>query len=389
MRVLVVSHACVVNDNQRLFAELANFKDLEIALVIPSIFNTDLRGRLKPSILPNFKERVFAVRPLFAGRNRLLGSKGIHLYFYPHWWKPVREFKPDIIHIDEEPWSLCALQFALSGKRSGAKVLFYSKQNILKRLPFPFSTFERMVFGASNCAVTLTNESKAILEEKGYCKNIFVIPHAVKLSRFYSNNSAKLKCALELSGFVIGYVGRLISVKGLDVLLYAVNNLRKKVGPSPFSVIIIGGGPMHNQLKRIIRRLCLERITRVIPPVPHNKMADYYNCMDVLVLPSITFKGQKEQFGCVLIEAMACGVPAIGSSSGEIPNIIRETGGGLIFQERNVEDLAAKICGLLKDDRERKELGQRGQQKVIELYSYEVVAKQFYEVYRRLLSGKQ
>ncbi len=70
-----MGHAYVVDVNQELFAELVKLEDLEIALVIPSIFNTDLRGRLKPSILPNFKGKIFAIRPLFSGKNRLLVIK--------------------------------------------------------------------------------------------------------------------------------------------------------------------------------------------------------------------------------------------------------------------------------------------------------------------------
>lgn len=386
MKVLAVSHACVVDVNQELFAELAKLEDLEIALVIPSTFNTDLRGKLKYSVLPNFKGRIFAMHPLFAGKNRLLGSKGIHLYFYPYWWKPVREFKPDIIHIDEEPWSLSALQFALSGKRSGAKVLFYSKQNLLKRLPFPLSIFERTVFRASNCAVALTEEVRQVLCEKGYKKQVFVLPHGVKLKDFHPRDTSALRHELGLSGLVVGYIGRLTEEKGVIDFVRSLSILSRKGVKS--QSLIVGGGRCEKKIKRIIDGLGLGGRVKMISAIPHNEVSKYYNCVDMLVVPSRTMKTWKEQFGRVLIEAMACGVPVIGSSSGEIPNIIRETGGGLIFHERNIKDLAAKICELLKDNRKRKELGRRGREKVIQLYSYEVVARQFYEVYKKLLVGK-
>ena len=382
----MVSHACVVDVNQELFAELAKFEDVEIALVIPSIFDTDLRGKLKPSILPNFNGRVFAMCPLFAGRNRLLGSKAVHLYFYPHWWKPVREFKPDIIHIDEEPWSLSALQFALVGKKSGARVFFYSKQNILKRLLSPFSMFQRMVFGASNCAVALTEEARRVLREKGYAKQIFIVPHGVELKDFYPRDILTLRNRLGLNGLVVGYIGRLTEQKGVIDFVQSLSILSRK--SVKFQSLIVGSGPYREKVKRTADNLGLNGLIKIIPAVPHNEISKYYNCMDILVLPSRTTKNRKEQFGRVLIEAMACGVPVVGSGSGEIPNIIRKTEGGFTFQERNIEDLATKICELLKDEKKRKELGRRGREKVIELYSYEVIAKQFYEVYRQLLSSK-
>ncbi len=386
MKVLIVSHACVVDVNQELFAELAKFGDLEIALVIPSVFNTDLRGKLKFSVLSNFDGKIFAMRPLFAGKNRLLGNKGIHLYFYPYWWKPVREFKPDIIHIDEEPWSLSALQFALSGARIGAKILFCSFQNIFKQYPPPFSLFERIVFDKSSCAVVRSEGIRDVLLKKSYLKRIFVIPWAVELERFYPRNMSVLRRKLGLNSSVVGYIGRLAEEKGIINFVRSLFILSKK--GMKFKALIVGGGPCKKKLKRTVDNLGLNDLIRIIPAVPHNEIWKYYNCVDILAVPSHTTKSWKEQFGRVLIEAMACGVPVIGSSSGEIPNVIRKTGGGLIFPEKDTKDLAEKICELLKNDGKRKELGRRGREKVIELYSYEVVARQFYEVYKRLLVGK-
>ncbi len=386
MKILVISHACVVDMNQELFAELAKFKDLKIALVIPNVFDTDLRGKVKFSVLPNFNGKIFAMHPLLAGKNSLLGNKGIHLYFYPYWWKPVREFKPDIIHIDEEPWSLSALQFAFSGKRSGAKVLFYSKQNILKRLPFPFSVFGRTVFRVSSCAVALTEEVGQVLCEKSYTKPVFIVPHGVELKHFHPRDVVTLKEKLGLNSLVVGYIGRLTKEKGVIDLVQSLSILSRK--DVNFQSLIVGNGPYKEKVKWTLDDLGLNGPVKIISAVPHNEISKYYNSIDILVVPSHTTKRWKEQLGRVLIEAMACGVPVIGSSSGEIPNVIRKTGGGLIFQEGDTEDLAAKICELLKDERKRKELGQRGRKKVVELYSYEVVAKQFYEIYKRLLESK-
>ncbi len=386
MKILAVSHACVVDVNQELFAELVKFKDLEIALVIPSVFNTYLRGKLKPSILPDFKVKIFAMRPLFAGKNRLVGDKAIHLYLYPHWWKPVGEFKPDIIHIDEEPWSLSALQFALLGAKTGVKILFCSSQNILKHYPPPFSIFERIVFRVSSCAVACSKEIKEVLRKKGYSKRIFVITDAVKPKKFYPRDMPVLRERLDLNRLVVGYIGRLREEKGIIDFVQSLSILSRKA--VKFQSLIVGSGPQKEKVKRTIDKLGLGGFVNIISAVPHNEISKYYNCIDILVVPSHTTRSWKEQFGRVVIEAMACGVPVIGSSSGEIPNIIRKTGGGLIFQEKNIEDLAAKIHELLKDEKKRKELGRRGMEKVIELYSYKVVAKQFYEVYKKLLVNK-
>lgn len=134
--------------------------------MIPSVFNTDLGGKLELSISPDFKGKIYSIRPLFAGKNRLVGDNAVHLYFYPYWWKPIREFKSHIVVLDEEPWSLCALQFALSGKGSGVKVLFHSKQTICELFPFPFSVFERRIFRVFGYAVPPTEEGRQVLCKK-------------------------------------------------------------------------------------------------------------------------------------------------------------------------------------------------------------------------------
>lgn len=376
----------MVDVNQELFAELAKFEDLRIALVIPNIFNTDLRGKVKFSVLPNFDGKIFAMHPLLAGKNSLLGNKGIHLYFYPYWWKSIRKFKPDIIHIDEEPWSLSALQFALSGAKVGAKTLFCSFQNIFRQYPPPFSLFEQIVFRISSCAVVRSEEIRDVLLKKSYLKEIFVIPWAVELKRFYPRNMSVLRKKLDLDSSVVGYIGRLVEEKGIIDFVRSLSILSRK--GVKFQSLIVGGGPYKEKAKRAIDSLGLGGSVKIISAVPHNEISKYYNCMDILVVPSRTTKGWKEQFGRVVIEAMACEVPVIGSSSGEIPNVIRKTGGGLVFQERNINNLAEKISELLEDEGRRKELGQKGRKKIIELYTYKVVARQFYEIYKRLLVGK-
>jgi glycosyltransferase involved in cell wall biosynthesis len=104
--------------------------------------------------------------------------------------------------------------------------------------------------------------------------------------------------------------------------------------------------------------------------------------LDALALPSRTTKNWKEQFGRVLIEAMSCGVPVIGSSSGEIPNVIGDA--GMIFPEGDVPALAAAIRRLAGDPALRAELGRGGRARVLERYTQAALARQYYEVYRSM-----
>ncbi|MEN6546104.1 MAG: glycosyltransferase family 4 protein, partial [Armatimonadia bacterium] len=113
--------------------------------------------------------------------------------------------------------------------------------------------------------------------------------------------------------------------------------------------------------------------------VAHNALADYLNVLDVLVLPSRTRRHWKEQFGRVLVEALACEVPLVGSDSGHIPELVKTTGGGLVFHEGRADDLADKLGYLMDHPAEAREMASRGRQVVLRDYSYPRVAQTLYE----------
>jgi glycosyltransferase involved in cell wall biosynthesis len=92
----------------------------------------------------------------------------------------------------------------------------------------------------------------------------------------------------------------------------------------------------------------------------------------------------KEQFGRVLIEAMACEVPVIGSDSGEIPNVIGPA--GLIFPEDDAETLRKHIQSLMDDEKVRDELSKSGLQRVLANYTQEKVADKTVSVYRKMMA---
>jgi glycosyltransferase involved in cell wall biosynthesis len=106
--------------------------------------------------------------------------------------------------------------------------------------------------------------------------------------------------------------------------------------------------------------------------------------LDALALPSHTTHGWKEQFGRVLIEAMSCGVPVIGSSSGEIPNVIGDA--GMIYPEGDVPALAATLQRLAEQPALYADMARRGRARVLERYTQATLARQYYEVYREMVA---
>jgi glycosyltransferase involved in cell wall biosynthesis len=113
-------------------------------------------------------------------------------------------------------------------------------------------------------------------------------------------------------------------------------------------------------------------------------MPYYYSGLNVLVLPSRTRTNWKEQFGRVLIEAMACGVITVGARSGAIPEVIGDA--GLTFAEDDHADLRTQLQGLLDDPKLRQDLAERGRQRVLDYYTQQQIANRTVEIYRNLVT---
>ncbi len=161
--------------------------------------------------------------------------------------------------------------------------------------------------------------------------------------------------------FTVGYAGRLVESKGLRDLLAAVRMLA-----APVELVLIGNGEMRAELEGA--EIPGSRV-RVLDGLGHDRMAEGFAQLDVLALPSRTTPTWKEQFGRVIVEALWCGVPVVGSDSGEIPWLIDLTGGGLVFPEGDPAALAARLTELREDPALRDRLAARGGEAARRLFS--------------------
>jgi glycosyltransferase involved in cell wall biosynthesis len=191
------------------------------------------------------------------------------------------------------------------------------------------------------------------------------VPHAVDTSAFdVKAPDTILRERLGLRPHVIAYVGRLVEEKGVRVLLEAYRRLPRRESTS---LLCVGGGPLA-KLSRA------EPGVIVVDGVQHSDVPQYLACADLVVLPSLTTPSWKEQLGRVVLEAMACGLPVIGSDSGEIPNLINETGGGVVVPEGKAAALSGALAWLIEDPAAARELGDRGRAAVRARYSVRAVA---------------
>jgi glycosyltransferase involved in cell wall biosynthesis len=313
-----------------------------------------------------------------------------HMHYYPRLGRLMREVQPDIVHIEEEPYNLATFQAARIARRLKARIVVFTWQNLRRRYPPPFSWLESYVLHNTQALLVGNGEGLDVWQAKGYRGLIEVVPQFGVDPDIYSPinrpvRQSKPSVLLRRSArrpsreqAVVGYIGRLVPEKGVDVLLEAIAQLR-----GPWELRILGSGPDHERLVKMAQWLgILPRVT-FDNPIPSTQLPYYYSGLDVLVLPSRTMPNWKEQFGRVLIEAMACQVVVVGANCGAIPEVIGDA--GLTFVEGDPIDLRARLQQVLDDPALRQDLAVRGRQRVLDTFTQAQVAARTVEVYRQLM----
>ena len=295
-----------------------------------------------------------------------------------------KDFQPDIIHLEEEAWSLNALQTVRLKRKycPNSRFIFRTSLSIPSKQRFgPLPVWiEKRVFSETDIAFPLSENAGKILKQRGYVGTQIPFPNGVDISLFQKRDMSQFKTSLGLvNTFVIGYIGRLIQMKGIDTLIDAAAML-----DFPFKLLIVGQGEDKQKFRDIAaKHQIIDKIVW-IDAVPPEEVPNYLNCMDTLVLPSRTTADWVEFFGRVLIEGMACEVPVIGSDSGEIPQVIGDA--GLVFSEGDAPALAEKIRQIVSDPTLCETLQKRGLVRV-QNFTWETIAQRTYEVYQQLLAN--
>ncbi len=385
MKVLMLSKACIVGTYQKKLEEIAAIDDVELTVAVPPSWD-DPRSPTRLERVHTQGYGLIVTDILFNGN--------YHLHFYPKLRRIIRQTQPDIVHIDEEPYNLATFQamWLAQGVRAGTVV--FSWQNVFRPYPPPFSLMERYVLSKADALLVGNREAANVWQRKGYSGPMHLIPQfGVDPSIYYRHERAARRERLSIFKYrsasapsqptlVIGYVGRLVEEKGVELLLLAASRL---VGP--WTMHILGSGPDRARLEKMAQWLGISPRVTFDEKMPSTHLPHYFSGLDVLVLPSLTRPNWKEQFGRVLIEAMACDVISIGARSGAIPEVIGDA--GLTFAEGEVDELRDHLQRLIDHVELRDELRQKGRRRVTENYTQAAIAKNTVEVYRQVLSQRE
>lgn len=358
-----------------LFEALAREPGLEVTVLAADVSALTVKSleRLAER-QPGFHFRI--------GRGLLSEGRTGHMasvLFGPGTGRLVAAKRPDVVHVIGEASYLSTGQIIRLRNRCwpGAPVTLYAAQNVVTRFPFPFPLIEQRSYKEIAHALPITPTALQVLRTKGYRGPATVVPLGVDTDLFRPEPRHGSR------PFTVGFVGRLEPHKGISDLLQATESLGCRL-------LVVGDG----SLRGLVEQAALRNPDRVELEdwADHTGLPALLARMDVLVLPSLEVIQRnvvpwigiplREQFGRVLIEAMACAIPVVGSDTGDIPQVIGSA--GHVFPAGDATALADCLARLRADPDEARRLGADGRKRAETEFSWSRIAETMCGIWRRL-----
>ncbi|MEM7583401.1 MAG: glycosyltransferase family 4 protein [Acidobacteriota bacterium] len=400
MRLLILGHSYVVDRNCATLRALAGLdseilggknpgSEMKVRLLVPSSWPAGgIRGRrLRPTAL---RDEGFQRIP-----TATLGAPNQSALLYgPRMLRELRRFRPDVVQVEYGAKSLALAQVLVLRRllRGRFRVVFFTWANVPYALRWPLRQLERFNLDGSDAAIVGNAAAGEILRDHGFRGPLLerplmgVDPKPVPEA---TRRSWRERLGLDPALPTLVFAGRLHRQKGIDLLLTALDSLEDV----PWQILLAVRGPELERVERWREASPVGKRLKWLGAVEPEAMAGLLSTADVLVLPSrsdakfrtLTTRGWQEQFGMVLVEAMAQGVTVAASRSGAIPDVVEDA--GLLFPPDAPAELAQALRRLLGDAALRRELAMRGRERVRNCYSTEAVARQHAAFLRQLLAA--
>lgn len=311
--------------------------------------------------------------------NKTIARQPISFTYYTELKKLFKEFNPDIVHF-HHPNPLVSM-YLLELIPDHTKLILHWHSDVVaqKALHRFIKPFENSLLRRADVIIsTSPNYKENSLALKNYQNKINIIPCSIDESKFdlseeEKNKVEELKLKYDNKPIIL-FLGRHVEYKGIEFLLQAEEHIKNDC-----VILIAGQGPLTSQLKSHYNS---DRI-KWLGKIPDDEMKLFYHAASVLAFPSIT---KNEAFGVVLAEAMYCSTPAVtftipGSGVNWVcPN--QEC--GLEVENQNYIEYAKAIDSLLSHQDLREKLSVNAHQRASNLFSKDVVSKQYIKLYEGL-----
>lgn len=305
-------------------------------------------------------------------------SKDSLWWVYPELAEVIRRVRPHVVHVHSEAWGLLALQTS----HQGVPFVVHGANNIWHFGSRPEratrSLVARHVLRRSAGYVSWNSAGVAFAKNTGLRANAVtaVIPGILPPSRPATSPAqtaeARRRWAPVGSDTVIGFIGRAVPEKGLDVLMQAWERLVPDANSGArLGLVLVGHGTECYQGGPSVR---------AHGAVSLADAQQALSALDVLVVPSLDVAGWQEQFGRVVTEAFEAGVPVVVSDGGALPEVVADA--GVVVPQGQPNALASALRGLADDPELRASLAAAGRRRRRHVYSREVLGATLVDVWR-------
>lgn len=359
-RYIVLWQSLVVASYRSFFAHLLRLTGAPVTLVAPDAFR-ELGGQMTPCA--RFDRPFSNESDQDPGRSHILRcySPHVQIALFRGLRQVIRRFLVRTVdspaETNERPVFLCIAEpYSVTAfaawivlrtiRPAGSRCLFitYSAQNIFKRLPLPLALIQKFIFRRSDAILVCGHGQEPVLRRHGYTGPVIYFPLWFDSARFFPRPREDAASELNVAADRIskpdtaarvvrfGYCGSLSAEKGVPDLLQLFGSGRL---PPHLQLWVAGDGPLRDEVRKAGDQvLALGRLTP-------EQISAFMCAVDILIVPSRTTAHWKEQFGRVIVEAMASGTVVLGSDSGEIPFVIDDP--GRIFREGDQEHLRSLL----------------------------------------------
>ncbi len=382
LKLLSISHSYVVALNRRLAQEMSQVSNgrWEITAASPDIF--DDKYMRKVTLEKQLPDEHFVLESIPAHLTRIP-----QLFFYGRKLKRLLKQQPwDLVHAWEEPYVAAGFQIARWTPKP-IPIVYVTAQNINKNYPPPFNMMERYTMKRSagwfNFGQTIYDalKDRPFYKERPMC----ITALGVDTNHFKPDLAAGDAILKSLNWArqgppVVGYLGRFTPEKGIVLLMDCLAQIT-----APWRALFVGTGTHEADLHAFAKRF--PGRVHICNNVRHTEVPAYLNAMDMLTAPSQTTTHWREQFGRMLVEGFACGLPILSSDSGEIPYVMGDA--GIVLGEKDHPAWIAALSELLESPIKRQEWSQRGLARAHAKYAWPVVARQHLDFFEEILQTRR
>lgn len=380
MKLLVLTHALLDIHSQKRWRDLAKCENINVQLVLPKKWVVNWFGNRNTYFIQSENDKYFSIKA-----TKTTNDSNFSMYFFLGLKRVIQNFKPTIIYPTHESNQTIQMVFSRWLYYPKAKLIFFTMSEHVRTAP-PLSFSPRHLIGycwrrtawwllcnGTDAAICHYPAIKEQLIKEGYKKPILIQTQIGVDETIFKPNKSKvinLNKSFNFDSYIIGFVGRVISDKGIWDIANTMNHL-----PSNIKLAIVGGGEELEKVKEFsIVNGWSERLI-IYGQVSTNKVAQIMQELDCLFIGSRESDGWVDTFPNVVAQAMATGIPVIGSNSGAIPYLLG--GKGLIYEPGKISEIVNHITTLIESPSLSHNIGISLRQRALEEFCTEGLNRNF------------